>query len=487
MNYPSVSQYIETIKLAAKAPEDYFDKLSNLQPVLDSSGEPIMSSGNFAVVFKMYDPKKYKYYALKCFYRDQVGRMQNYQKISEELNRELSRHSFGTQNISSNYLVHVQYFEKELFVDTNQTTETVFPVLLMEWVDGITLDKCLLQNINNTKLLHTITYRFSRLAKWLLSQRFAHGDLKPDNILVTKDYRLVLVDYDGMYVPSMKGQKSKELGSPNFRHPLRTENDFNEHIDDFSVVCIVLSLKAISLNPAVFSEYISGDKFLFEEKDYMSMSNSKIISLLNSFLYDKELSVILGTFLIMLNSQEFPSNLLAAINIQQTLNKNVKTYPISEAKDKIDLFFKRIALDPNLIVYLIHDLFSPKLRQYWIPKNLWSTFQVISIWWDKETYKSLYRWAVKYDAIQYSVIGEFSKRSRPDIIKAFDVIEYKKYDYYVDYTFNILSELGVVDNFVDNIEKLTEIIKQDNNYTYSFKKLNKEKNNSMNSIDDLPF
>jgi len=486
MNYPSIGQYTETIKLAARAPKDYFDKLSNLSPVLDSNGEPIMSSGNFAVVFKMYDPKKCKYYALKCFHRDQEGRMQNYQKISEELNRELSRIDFGTQNISSNYLVHVQYYEKELYVDINSAT-SLFPVLLMEWVDGITLDKCILQNINNTKLLHAIAYRFSRLARWLLTQRFAHGDLKPDNILVTKDYRLVLVDYDGMFVPSMKGQQSKELGSPNFRHPMRSECDFNEHIDDFPIVSIILSLKAISLNPHLFSHFITGDKFLFEEKDYVSMSNNKILPILNTLLYDKELSMILGSFLIMLNSPVFPSNLSSTINIQQSINTNVKTYSSNEAKEKIDLFFKRIALDPILIVYLVSDLFSPKLRQYWIPQNLWSTFQVNPIWWDKETYNSLYRWAVKYDAIQYSVIGEFSKRSRPDIIKAFDVIENKKYDYYVDYTFNILSELGVIDNFVGNIEKLTEIIKQDNNYTYSFKKLNNENNNSINSIDDLPF
>ena len=51
MNYPLISEYIESIMSA----EDNFDKLNNLRPVLNTDGLPIMSSGNFAVVFKMKD------------------------------------------------------------------------------------------------------------------------------------------------------------------------------------------------------------------------------------------------------------------------------------------------------------------------------------------------------------------------------------------------------------------------------------------------
>lgn len=67
----------------------------------------------------------------------------------------------------------------------------------------------------------------------LMPQPFAYGDLKSDNILVMDDGTLVLVDYDGMYAPAMKGQKARELGSPDFWHPARIGNDFDEHIDDF--------------------------------------------------------------------------------------------------------------------------------------------------------------------------------------------------------------------------------------------------------------
>ena len=68
LSYPTVGQYTEAIMQAAKSPDDYFDKLKHLCPVLDSNGEPIMSSGNFAVVFKMRDEYG-KQYAVRCLQR----------------------------------------------------------------------------------------------------------------------------------------------------------------------------------------------------------------------------------------------------------------------------------------------------------------------------------------------------------------------------------------------------------------------------------
>lgn len=55
MNYPLISEYIEAIKSA----EDNFEELSYLRPVLGDDGLPIMTGGNFAVVFKMKDEHTY--------------------------------------------------------------------------------------------------------------------------------------------------------------------------------------------------------------------------------------------------------------------------------------------------------------------------------------------------------------------------------------------------------------------------------------------
>jgi serine/threonine protein kinase len=263
MNYPLISEYVEAIKAA----EDNFEEFSYLRPVLDDDGLPVMTSGNFAVVFKMKDERDEKYYAVKCFTKEQEGREVAYHQITEEL-----------KNVSSPYLTSVRYLDKELFVDTDQTNEIEFPVLLMDWVEGMTLDKYLRANLDDKFALEMLAYRFSQLAQWLIPQPFAHGDLKPDNILVREDGTLVLVDYDGMYVPAMKGQKARELGSPDFRHPQRTENDFDEHIDDFPLVSIFLSLEAISIEPLLLKKYGLAGRLLFSENDYRSIISSGLIS-----------------------------------------------------------------------------------------------------------------------------------------------------------------------------------------------------------------
>ena len=286
MNYPLLSEYIESIKSA----EDNFEQLKHLRPVLGEDGEPVMSSGNFAVVFKMRDERSGKLHAVKCFLKEQEGRAEAYRMIAEEL-----------EYVSSTFLTPFKYLDNELFVDTTSSDETEFPVLLMDWVEGLTLDKYIREHIDDQYELSLLAYQFSRLAMWLMPQPFAHGDLKPDNILVRDDGTLVLVDYDGMYVPAMKGQKARELGSPDFRHPSRTENDFDEHIDDFSLASILLSLKAISLQPELLKEYGATDRLIFSVDDYRNLSESKAMDGLKSLMQDAELASLYSLFILALS------------------------------------------------------------------------------------------------------------------------------------------------------------------------------------------
>ena len=283
MIYPLISDYVESIKSA----EDNFEELSDLRPVLGDDGLPVMTSGNFAVVFKMKDERDGKFYAVKCFTKEQEGRAEAYRQIMEEL-----------KDVSSPYLTSVRYLDKELFVDTDQTSETEFPVLLMDWVEGKTLDKYLRENLDDKYALEMLAYRFSQLALWLIPQPFAHGDLKPDNILVRDDGKLVLVDYDGMFVPAMKGQKARELGSPDFRHPLRTENDFDAHIDDFPLVSILLSLKAISYKPQWLADYGAAEGLLFSEYNYQNFNSCELLEAILR-TNNNELKKIYSIFLIV--------------------------------------------------------------------------------------------------------------------------------------------------------------------------------------------
>ena len=289
MNYPLISEYIEAIKNA----EDNFNVLITLRPVYDEAGEIVMSSGNFAVVFKMKDESSGKLYAVKCFLREQEGRDIAYQQITDEL-----------EYVSSNYLCSIKYFQKELFVDSTVSSDTEFPVLLMDWVEGVTLDKYVHQHISDKYALQLVTYQFCRMAAWLMSQPFAHGDLKPDNILVTEDGALVLVDYDGMYVPAMQGQKARELGSPDYRHPLRTEDCFNEHIDDFPLALIGMSLKAIALDTSLLQNNARSDSLLFSESDFQDIGECLMMKSLCALLNDAEFSKLYALFLLAHSQQE---------------------------------------------------------------------------------------------------------------------------------------------------------------------------------------
>lgn len=282
MQYPLISEYLAAIREA----NDNLDKLSHLVPVLDKYGEPYRSSGAFAVVFKMKDKSSGRYYALKCFTEEQEGRAEAYRQIAEEL-----------EFVDSPYITSVKYLEKELFVDSNCENEE-FPVLLMDWIEGETMETYIAANYTDTHAMSMLCYRFCKMAAWLRSQSFAHGDIKPDNIMVRPDGTLTLVDYDGMFVPAMKGQKSPTVGTKDFSHPLRTINDFDETIDDFALASIALSLKAISLNPSLLDEYGASDHLLFSAADYLDLSKSNTFAALQDLLADEEARTLMSMFLL---------------------------------------------------------------------------------------------------------------------------------------------------------------------------------------------
>ena len=244
----------------------------------------------------MYDPQAHKDVAVKCFLKEQEGRAESYQLIAQEL-----------AYTSSSFLTPFRYLDKEIFVESQSTNDEEFPVVLMDWVEGETLDRYIQSHLDEPNALRLLAFQFSRLASWLLSQPFAHGDLKPDNILVRSDGTLTLVDYDGMFVPAMEGTAARELGSPDFRHPLRTAERFNEHIDDFPLAVILLSLKALSLSPSLWNTYGASDRLLFSASDYRALSFCALLQAFPPLLTDPEFTRLYALFLLA-HSEEGLSN-----------------------------------------------------------------------------------------------------------------------------------------------------------------------------------
>ena len=234
--------------------------LSHLVPVLDKDGEPYYSGGASSVVFKMKDEQTGKCYALKCFTEEQEGRTEAYRLIEEEL-----------KFVDSPHITSVKYLEKELFVDSD-SEDNEHSVLLMDWIEGKTMEAYINAYFMDGHAMAMLYYQFCKMVDWLRSQSFAHGDIRLDNIIVRPNGTLTLVDYDDMFLPAMKGRKSPTISTKNLPHPLRTIDDFGETTDDFALVSIALSLKAISLDSSLLQNYGASDRLLFAPFEYFDLS-----------------------------------------------------------------------------------------------------------------------------------------------------------------------------------------------------------------------
>ena len=321
MQYPLISEYVRAIQDAS----NNLDELAHLVPVQDDHGGPYRSSGAFAVVFKMKDEQTGKCYALKCFTEEQEGRAEAYRQIADEL-----------EFVDSSYITSVKYLDKEIFVDSS-CEEDEFPVLLMDWIDGETMETYIAENYQDNYTMAMLCYRFCKMAAWLRSQPFAHGDIKPDNIMVRPDGNLVLVDYDGMFVSAMKGQKSPTIGTKDFSHPLRTVDDFDETIDDFALASIALSLKAISLKPSLLDEYGAADRLLFSAEDYRDLSKSKVLAALQELMNDEEVNTLLSLFLLAKTKKNLVMCSLRLLEVSKPIISQEYNIMLQEADKIINL------------------------------------------------------------------------------------------------------------------------------------------------------
>lgn len=298
MNYPLISEYVDSIMCA----EDNFATLTNLRPVLDEYGHPIMSSGNFSVVFKMEDIETKELFAIKCFIKDQAHREDAYRKITNEL-----------AHIQSYYLIRLEYLESELFVSTRNCSIQEFPVVKMDWVDGVTMNNYLASVKDNNYARKVLFFNYCKLCTWLLKQPFAHGDIKPDNIIVDKSGYLVLVDYDGMYVPSMDGEQSRELGSEDYRHPQRTYEKFDKEIDDFSILTIAVSLLLQAECYEKVRGLLNDDQMVLGSPDYFDKEKLAKLGELVIISNNKYLSSLFSMFLLSIGGELLHGQLVKSI------------------------------------------------------------------------------------------------------------------------------------------------------------------------------
>ena len=210
--------------------------LGGMEVCRDSRGRMCYTVGNSAIVFRVRHEGRIR--SLRCY-------MHPPRHLAEIYGERL--------------------LPQELYLYDSPRSGVWVDVVLGDWIEGTTLHEAVAEAAaaEDTARLRQLAAAFDRLAAGLTSDDWAHGDLKPENIVVDPSGRLHLIDLDAMYLPAFAGEASPELGTAAFQHPARTIRDFNASLDDYPAALISTALHALALDPALYVRYPDADGLLF--------------------------------------------------------------------------------------------------------------------------------------------------------------------------------------------------------------------------------
>jgi predicted Ser/Thr protein kinase len=285
--WPSAADFSEAVQSPRTAFRDGELQLGQIE--LNSLQLPKPRSGGFAVVFKLQSgPKDW---AVKCFTRDFADQRQRYDSISRHL---------AEKHLS--YIVPFEYLREGIKVRGQ-----MYPILKMKWVEGENLREYVERHLRQPQILRNLAAQWATMLSALHAASIAHGDLQDRNVIVVND-AIQLIDYDGMFVPSLHGNISHELGARNYQHPLRTERDFGPYLDNFSAWVVYLSLIGLAAEPELWRKFGLGDeRLIFDRSDYDEPSKSEVLKVLeNCFVQDVRSVAKIFRSLIYLRLSDIP-------------------------------------------------------------------------------------------------------------------------------------------------------------------------------------
>lgn len=232
----------------------------------------VFGAGAFAAVFK--GNLNFESKAIRIFLNPLETNLERLQKINNYLNP----------------IKMTQLVKTNLFMYEFKFNNYKYPVQIMDWVTGEVLNKFVTNNLNNKIILNKLQNEFVKLQLDLESNFIGHGDLQSGNILVinqNNDITLKLIDYDGMFVLGLEGEKAIETGRTEFQHPKRTRIFFNSKMDRFSIWVIITALEILKFKPEYWNTNLhggfnNGDNFLFTLSDFQNPNNSKIFNLIQN-------------------------------------------------------------------------------------------------------------------------------------------------------------------------------------------------------------
>ena len=143
-----------------------------------------------------------------------------------------------------------RYYPKELLVNSSDTNYSLADVVLCEWYEGESLQRKIEQWYNKPAKMQALSQMFEEFALSLLNEKWAHGDVKPENIIFSND-NLHLIDFDAMYREGFSAEDCVEIGTRQFQHPQRNKSNFGCDIDDYPIALIATVLAAMALDASI--------------------------------------------------------------------------------------------------------------------------------------------------------------------------------------------------------------------------------------------
>lgn len=243
---PNISDYLN----ALENPAGIFRTLGEPRIERDVWGVPDFRAGNSAAIFK-HDDGEGRRRLLKCYIRP---------------NRHLRAIYDYIERHHPPILPSVRLLQDEMFVHTADGGAVWVDIVEGEWTEGTTLEKAVAGAVKaaDGTYLTLLADAFDALRGEISTAEWAHGDLKPENIVVRPDGSLVLIDCDAMWIPELAGQSAAELGTPPYRDPARTPVDFDKTIDDHPARLIASCLRALASRPSLWPDYTT-----FEELEIL--------------------------------------------------------------------------------------------------------------------------------------------------------------------------------------------------------------------------
>ncbi|HYL54914.1 MAG TPA: hypothetical protein VEU73_04985 [Gemmatimonadales bacterium] len=224
---------------------------------------PKPATGGNAVVYKARQPGGFlsfkKTWAIRCFLRPISDHAERYEAISKHLHR-----------VRLPYDVNFRFLKQGI-----QIRSSWFPIVKMQWAEGDLLHTHIEKQLRYPGALATLRAKWVTLVRDLEAAQVAHGDLQHGNILV-RGGSIQLVDYDGMWVPALKGRHATEIGHRAYQHPERSERDYGQEIDRFSALVIYLSLAALEQDATLWERFHTGDNLIFVREDFQRVGRSPV-------------------------------------------------------------------------------------------------------------------------------------------------------------------------------------------------------------------